>query len=216
MSRLGKGVGYGRPLVTALILAVVVGCATPPSSFYVLTPIPQAAGRTSGLTEGSLAVGLGPVTFPQFLDRAQIVARDGTNRLSLDEFHRWGGSLQDDFLRVWGENLAVLLETSRIVIFPPEVRTPLDFRILATVLSFEGISGREAVLKVRWAVLDGQREQVLAVREDRYTSVLRQGSGEEDLVAGMSQCLGAFSRDVADVVRGLPKPVPLAGNVEAL
>lgn len=211
-----NGAWYARARVTILITALMAGCATPPSSFYVLTPIPEAAGQASGLTGGRLAVGLGPVTFPQFLDRAQIVARDGTNRLSLDEFHRWGGSLQDDFLRVWGENLAVLLETSRIVTFPPEVRTPLDFRILATVLSFEGVSDHEAVLKVRWAVLDGHREQVLVVRQDRYTSALRQGSGEEGLVAGLSQCLGAFSRDVADVVRGLPKPVPLAGSVEAL
>jgi uncharacterized protein len=203
----------GAPL---LLLALTAGCATPPSSFYVLTPIQAAAGRTSGLDGGRLTIGLGPVTFPQFLDRPQIVAREGTNRLALDELHRWGGSLQDDFLRVWSENLATLLETSRILVYPFEVRLPPDFRILATVLRFEGTPSREAVLKVRWVVLDGQRDQILAVREDRYQSPAQAGGGEESLVAAMSDCLGAFSRDVADVVRALPKPVPLAGAVEAL
>jgi uncharacterized lipoprotein YmbA len=211
-----KGSRYARASVTVLALALLAGCATPPSHFYVLTPMPEAAGRAAGMSGGRLALGLGPVTFPQFLDRPQIVARDGANRLALDEFHRWGGSLQDDFLRVWGENLGTLLDTSRILVFPAELRTPLDFRILATVLSFEGVSGREAVLKVRWVVQDGQGERVLAVREDRYTSQLSQGSGEEALVAAMSACLGAFSRDVADVVRELPKPAPLAGLVETL
>ena len=211
-----SGARVARALVAALTLVLMAGCATPPSSFYVLTPIPGAAGRASAISGGRLAVGLGPVTFPQFLDRPQIVAREGANRLSLDELHRWGGSLQDEFLRVWSENLAVLLETSRILVFPSEVRAPVDFRILATVLAFEGTPDREAALKVRWVVQDGQGDRVLAVREDRYASPLRQGGGEEALVAAMSECLGAFSRDVADVVRGLPKPVPLAGAVESL
>jgi len=210
------GARYAGALVAALTLALSAGCATPPSSFYVLTPMPGAAGRDSGISGGTLAIGLGPVTFPQFLDRPQIVAREGTNRLSLDELHRWGGSLQDEFLRVWSENLAMLLETSRILVLPSEVRTPVDFRILATVLDFEGISDREAILKIRWLVQDGQGDRVLVVREDRYTSPLRQGGGEEALVAAMSECLGAFSRDVAEVVRELPKPVPLAGAVETL
>ena len=211
-----NGAPYRCALVTALILALLAGCATPPSSFYALTPMPGAAGRASGLSGGRLAVGLGPVAFPQFLDRPQIVSRDGTNRLSLDEFHRWGGSLQDDFLRVWGENLAALLETSRILVLPSDVRAPVDFRIQATVLGFEGTPNREAVLKVRWVVQEGQGDGVLAAREDRYACPLRQGGGEEALVAALSECLGAFSRDVADVVHGLPKPVPLAGAVEAL
>ena len=150
-----KGIRQMLVPIAALIL-VMTGCATPPSNFYVLTPVTSAAEQRTGLSGGRLTVGVGPVTFPQFLDRPNIVSRDGTNRLSLDEFHRWGGSLQDDFLRVWGENLATLLETPRILIFPPEIRAPLDFRVLATVLSFEGVSGREAVLKVRWVVLDGQ------------------------------------------------------------
>ncbi len=210
-----KGIRHVLAPIAALVL-VMTGCATPPSNFYVLTPVASAAEQSTGLSGGRLAVGVGPVTFPQFLDRPNIVSRDGTNRLSLDEFHRWGGSLQDDFLRVWGENLATLLETPRILIFPSEIRAPLDFRVLATVLSFEGVSGREAVLKVRWVVLDGQGDRVQAVREDRYVSPLTQDGGEEALVAAMSDCLGAFSRDVAEVLRSLPKPVPLPGSVEPL
>jgi uncharacterized lipoprotein YmbA len=211
-----KGARFAPARIAALVLALtgvlLAACATPPSNFYVLTPMAEAAGRTDGLHGGTLALGLGPVVFPQFLDRPQIVARDGTNRLSVDEFHRWGGSLQDDFVRVWGENLAALLDTSRIVVFPTEVRTPLDFRVLATVLGFEGVPGGEAVLKVRWTVIDGQRGQILTVREDRYASPLRQEGGEEAVVAAMSACLGAFSRDVADVVRRLPKPAPLPAS----
>ena len=54
------------------------------------------------------------------------------------------------------------------------------------------------------------------VREDRYASTLAKGGGEEALVAAMSACLGAFSRDVADAVRALPKPAAIPGSVETL
>jgi uncharacterized protein len=201
----------------ALTLALgLTGCATsPPSSFYTLTAIPGSTAEVA--PKGSaLSLGVGPVTFPAFLDRPQIVSRDGTNRLALDEFHRWGGSIQDDFLRIWSENLATLLGTSRVLIFPAEVRFPVDFRVSAQVLSFEGDAGGEAVLKVRWVVLDGLREQIVAVEESSYRSRLNPPGGQEALVAAMSETLGAFSRDVAERLRRLPRPVPVPGRVESL
>ena len=203
-------------LTSALALALVLvlaGCATsPPSSFYTLTPLPRSAAEAPPRA-GGLALAVGPVTFPAFLDRPQIVSRDGTNRLALDEYHRWGGSIQDDFLRVWSENLAILLGTSRVLTFPAEVRYPVDFRVSAQVLSFEGEAGSqaggEALLKVRWTILDGIREQVVVVEESSYRSRLSAPGGQEALVAAMSETLGAFSRDVAERLRRMPRPAPL-------
>ena len=152
-----------------LLLGLLTACASsPPSRFYVLTPLPEADGRNSDIRGGELSIGIGPVVFPQFLDRPQLVVRDGSNRLELQEFNRWGGTLQDDFLRVWGENLGYLLDTSRILIFPSESRAPIDFRITAEVVNFEGRQGGEAILKVRWAVMDPRLEQTLASRDDLY------------------------------------------------
>lgn len=194
------------PLLGALMMA---GCATTaPSSFYTLTPIPEAVDRKAPLSEGDLAVGLGPVTFPVFLDRPQIVSRAGVNQLALDEFNRWGGSLQDDFLRVLGENLAHLLGTSRIIVYPADFRFSLDLRVIADVLTFEGTSGGEAVLKVRWAILDPYIDQALAVRETAYHRKIR-GPGQDAMIASLSETLGAFSRDLAQELRGVPSPRPL-------
>ena len=184
----------------------IAGCAgSPPSNFFTLRPLPAADGH-GAVSGGTIGLGLGPVTFPSFLDRPQIVSRDGNNRLTLDEFNRWGGTLQDDFLRVWSENLAYLVGTSRILIFPTEVRFPLDFRITADVLTFEGTPTGEAVLKVRWAVLDPRLEQTLAARVTSYRQPLRQPADQAALIAAMSAALGAFSEDVAAVLRSLPKP----------
>jgi uncharacterized lipoprotein YmbA len=204
----------------ALLMLLSAGCAsTPPSTFYTLTPLPQAAAQSGNLAGGDVAVGLGPVVFPQFLDRPQIVTRDGANRLVVDEFHRWGGTVQDDFLRVWGENLAYLLGSSRVALFPAESRMTLDFRVPAEVLAFEGLADGDAVLKVRWSVMDDRLRRSLTAREDAYRCPIQGatigGNAQADtaarnaaVVAAMSRCLGDFSRDVAAVLRALPKPEP--------
>jgi uncharacterized lipoprotein YmbA len=214
-------------VAAATLVVLLTGCAsTPPSSFYTLSPLSASDGPGAEVRGGGLAIGIGPVTFPQFLDRPQIVTRDSANRLIVDEFHRWGGSVQDDFMRVWGENLGYLLGTSHVLAAPSEVRVTLDFRIAAEVLAFEGIPGDKALLRVRWSVLDPYLERTLASEEGSYSCPVRgkapppaQGAAQlfgskvtsqdyQAIVAALSECLGDFSRDVAEVVRSLPPPAP--------
>ncbi len=192
-------------VVAVLLLA---GCAsTPPSTFYTLSPLP---GETRGAapTADGLGVGLGPVTFPVFLDRPQIVSRLSDNRLALDEFSRWGGTLQDDFLRVWSENLVALLGTSRIIILPSEIRYPLDFRIAAEVLAFEGTADGQALLKVRWTLLDAAIDQVLGVREQSYRRPIPPPADDNAMIAALSETLADFSRDLAEILRAQSPPTP--------
>ena len=197
-----------------LLPLLLMGCATtPPSAFYTLTP--ELAGPDPGIREGTLAIGLGPFDLPEYLDRPQLVARAGANELTVDELHRWGGSLSEDFLRVLGENLAQELETSRIVLAPAEVRFPLDFRVVGDVIAFEGRAGGEAVLKVRWAVLDPYRERALSVRERRYREAVRE-EGPAAMVAAMSAALATFSGDLAADIRRLPRPVAPADELPPL
>ncbi len=141
--------GWGLVLAGLVWLA---GCAsTPPASFYALSPLPEARDRQGSLTEGDLSLGIGPVTLPDFLDRPQLVDRSGANRLEVDEFQRWGGSLRADIVNILSENLAHLLGTSRVLILPAEVRVPVQYRLVADILRFEPGDDGHAHLKVRWA-----------------------------------------------------------------
>ena len=193
-------------LAAMVIGGLLGGCAsTPPASFYSLSPLPRTAASVTPEHE-ALALGLGPVSFPAFLDRPQIVSRTSANQLELDEFDRWGGTLQDDFVRVWGENLGQLLDSSRILILPSEIRYPLDFRVSADVLAFEGTPDGQAQLEVRWSLLDAETAQVLSVRRGSYRRPLAQPRDTGALIAALSAALGDFSRDVAATLRELPRP----------
>jgi uncharacterized lipoprotein YmbA len=195
-----------KTAAVALVVMTLVGCATsPPSTFYTLTAMREIPD-TVGASGAALGVGLGPVNFPRFLDRPQVVTRDVGNRLTIDDFHRWGGTLQDDFLRVWAENVSSLLGTTTVFVIPSEVRYPLDFRVTADVLAFEGTFDGDAVLKMRWVVLDHRTDQVLRVEETQYRRPLSEPKDEGALIAAMSAVLGDFSREVAATLQRLPKP----------
>jgi len=198
---------YTRSIFLSALLGILLaGCGTtPPAAFYTLAPLPAAETGNGAVTEQSPAVGVGPVSFPAFLDRAQLVARSGSSELTVDELHRWGGSLQDDFPRVLGENLAHLLGTSRILLYSAEVPYPVDFRVAVDVLRFETTQRGEAVLKARWALLDPYTGEALQVKEETYRATAASGEPAA-LVDAMSRALGDFSRKVADAIRERPRP----------
>jgi uncharacterized lipoprotein YmbA len=193
-----------RPLSFTMIFIIIGACATtsPPVEFYTLSPMLPSARPSPAL--GQLAIGIGPLEFPEFLDRPQIVSRTGPNRLDVAEFYRWGGSVEGDFLRVLGENLGSLLGTDRIVVYPTEAPFPLDYRITGDVLRFEPSTAGTAVLKARWALVDERSGQVVAVRG----AAIERSAGGADYasqVAALSAALAAFSEEIAAATRRAAK-----------
>jgi len=74
----------------ALSVLVFVGCRStpPPTAFYTLTAVTKA--ETTGPTQapkGHLAIGIGPVQLPGYLDRPQIVTRTTPDKVTLSEMN---------------------------------------------------------------------------------------------------------------------------------
>jgi len=194
----------------ALCLAVMIcGCATaPPDAFYTLAPLAVAQQGDATTADESLAVGVGPISLPEYLDRSQIVGRKDTSALTVDEVHLWGGSLHDDFPRVLGENLAQLLGTNRILVNTSEVRYPVDVRVAADVLRFEVENDGEAVLKVRWMLIGPDSDRVLMVRESSFRAK-SQSADPAAMVGAMSRALEDFSEELSKAIRDL---LPLSAS----
>jgi len=197
-----------RPVLLALLaLLLLVGCATssPPVNFYTLNAL-QASGDVSG-DKGvarPLSIGLGPVQLPEMLDRPQIVTRAGENRLQLAEFDRWAGSLRNDFSRILGDNLSVLLNTEDIIVFPWGGGVEIDYQVVVEVASFDAVLEQNATLNARWKLREGGQGKVL--KGER--SVLRQPIQGQDyaaVVAALNRTLDAFSREIAAAIKALER-----------
>ena len=89
------------------------------SKFYVLDSLLQSetAGQLPTGREG-VAVGVGPLKFPELLDRPQIVTRTTRNEVKLAEFQRWAEPLDVNFASTLAENLSLLLSSDRVAVFP--------------------------------------------------------------------------------------------------
>jgi uncharacterized lipoprotein YmbA len=189
----------------ALLLAS--GCVgtgqSPPSRFYILTSIdpidavPEAPAEIDG--EGIL---LGPIRFPVYLNRQQIVIRTSPNEIRLAEFDRWAEPLESNFRNVVKENLAILLDTAYIVEPPVPKNSGIEFQVVAGVSRFDAEPNKQVVLMVRWGIVRFADDQVLTTEKTTYTAPLSAG-GFEEIVKAQSRLVADFSRDIAEQVQDL-------------
>jgi uncharacterized lipoprotein YmbA len=193
-------------LVVLMALTSIVGCNLTTSQlthFYVLTPLapadrlPPIAGEPL-----ELALGVGPVTLPRYLDRPQIVTRLAANRLDMAEFEQWAEPLQESVSRILGENLSLLLSTQQIEVFPWQRSAHFDYQIVVTILQFESHSAAEAVLDARW-VLYGAGGEEERMRNAFTVKVPQETEDYTSVVRAMSRALGALSRDIAVSLRAI-------------
>lgn len=190
-------------LAAFMVILILTGCrgATSPIEFYTLTPLAgiAEADKTAGLGD-AVAVGVGPLQIPKLIDRPQIVSRTGANGIIVDEFHRWGGSLYEDFLTVLTLNLSAILKTNRVAAYPWEDYFDPDYRIYMEVHQFEGRLGEYALLNITWTITGRQADNVLRVRNSVIKETV-QSADYEEFVAAKSRILAALSREMAQAIR---------------
>ena len=86
-------------------------------------------------------VGVGPVTIPGYLDRAAIVVRAAGDEVRLSEDHRWAESLKDGVARVVAENLAGMIPTDAIAVYPWKTPWAIQYRVAMEIMRFDGPLG---------------------------------------------------------------------------
>lgn len=189
--------GLAVVLLNASLL-LATGCSSPPTRFYVLSNLSLPAPQPVGVGQ-DIAVGVGPLELPDYLDRPQIVTRSGQNELNLAEFDKWGESLKDNATQVLAENLAVLLPSKKVSTYPWKRSTPIDYQVVVKVTRFDHVVGGETVLSTRWSILSGDGKTELFSRESRYVEPPTDKSYAAT-VAAMNRTLAQFSRDVASAI----------------
>jgi len=202
---------FGRTLLIVFFLAGI-GCAgkTPLVKYYTLSPLTEnsnAAVEPSQLKSGDdsdFSIGVGPLIFPKTIDRPHIVTRTSAYRLRIAEFHRWGGSLYEDFLNVLCENLALLSGTHQAESYPWETYFKPRWQLYINVLRFDGVLGEHALLNVRWRLTNRKSGQTVLVRQSEFKETMS-GTDYEAFVSAQSRILIAFSREIMREIAKLQK-----------
>lgn len=198
----------GRLLLGLMALLWLAGCVgggrSPQTEFYSLSSLAEQ-GEVQEVTTQALAgaVGVGPISFPDYADRPQVVARTSDNRVRVEEFHRWAGSVKQDFSRVVVENLSMLLGSDRVFAFPWRGSVPVTRRVTVDVVRFDGVPGGQTTLTAHWAVIDEQEGKVLHTERTRLRETT-QAHGYSGVAATLSHLTAELSRRIA--VRLAPEP----------
>jgi uncharacterized lipoprotein YmbA len=198
---------FRKRLFIWLLCFVPAGCSflepqPDPTRYFALTSLPrtgqtaQDAGRNN-----PLALGIGPIKFPGYLDRQQIVSRISQNRFAVAENNRWAEPLEENFSRVLAQNLSILLQTDRLVTYPWARSQQPTYQVQVEVLRFEPNAEQLVELWARWTVFDNAKK-IVTVRE----SHLSQPTGDkstESAVAALSEVAADLSKEIAATLRAI-------------
>lgn len=187
-----------RRWVLGLTLAAALAACATPSRFYTLAAEPPLDGRGRELT-----IAVAEIALPEYLDRPEIVTRDGPTEVRLGDFDRWAESLGPMLQRALGDNLARLTGADQILLLPQRRDLPYDVLVDLEVRRFDADETGQAVLDARWRVFGRDGDELLST--DRV--LLRDnGAPPPDyaaIVAAMSRNVTALAEAVAAGIPGV-------------
>jgi uncharacterized lipoprotein YmbA len=189
---------------TLLVLGALAGCSLAPkgdpSQFFVLTSA-STTQASVGDRDLDLAIGLGPVSVPEYLRKSQMVTRVGPNQISYAEYDRWAEPLDNSLLQVLGENLSSLLGGADVALFPWYSTTRLDFVVQVEVQRFERDVSGAAHLVCVWALKHGESgDRITGGQFERNEPADSETTGAS--VAAQSRLLGELANEIATAVPG--------------
>lgn len=185
-------------LLSLLCLGTLgTGCGrSAPAHFYSLS---APATDAPSPAEPCISLGIGPVEFPAYLDRSQIVTRTGANRMHMAEFDQWIEPLRENFQRILMQDLSGLVCAKPLVNHPWPVGATPERQVAIQVSRFDGTLGQDAVLRASWSVLDADGK-TLAWRTANLQEK-PEGPDYAALAAAQSRLVSRFAAQVAESLR---------------
>ena len=185
-------------IVLALALTGCLGGQSPPTSFYMLSPLnPSQTGTLAATADGRIRIGLSTVTVPEYLNRSEIVINLDNTVYQLADFSKWAEPLSDNLTRVLEENLTNLLHDDSIDIFlASDSSIRPDYRLEVDVLRLDGNLGDQVTLVALWALLAAEEDDLIVMRRSEYQASAADNTYKE-LVMAKSLTIEKLSQDIA-------------------
>lgn len=204
-----------RLAVLALMLSPLVACsATLPSRLYTLAPAvsaPVEPGRGG-------ALGLGPVELPAYLDRPEIVTREGPHQVVLGEFDKWAEPLLPMFVRLLADRLRLASGSSDVVPLPSRLESNPRYGVAVIVDRFDADENGQIVLDATWRYYQLSDERTLKSGHEMVSLAAEPASQPDPdyayelpgrdygaLVAGMARAVDELATRIS---AGLPRAAP--------
>ena len=201
---MAKVLNSGIAAIYLLSLLFICGCASKSPNYYVLNSLQSGApSAEKARAQNDLTIGVGPVKIPAYLDRPEITTRSAPDSLQFAEFDKWAEPLEKNLTRVIAENLATLLSTDRIGVFPWLNSAQVQYQVTVDITQLERMPDGKVILAARWNILGDQGENMLVIESSRFSIPIK-SAGYEAIASAESRAVEALSREIAAAIRSLP------------
>ena len=181
---------FRRILLLPVTLLLLAGCGAT-TQYYRLSSDGPAPVRTAGMF-----VGIGPVTLPGYLDRAELVFQSGPNQFQVPTTAVWTGTLHDNIVQALREDVARRLNSGNVLAFPYPAGTPVRRQVEVNVAQFHAISGTNAILNVSWRIVEPSSGRTVSRHNGNYQEPIT-GDGYDPVVAAESRLLAQLADAIA-------------------
>jgi uncharacterized lipoprotein YmbA len=177
------------------------------TQFFILNPTPEIAssGSSRPASHRELSIGLGPIDFPGYLKRREIVTRTSGNQLHLFQNKLWAESLDSNFQRVLGQDLGMQLGTQRIVLFPWYGRPQIDYQVEVQVQQFDTDDTNRSQLNATWIIKDGRTGRELLANESNISGTVpaTDAAGSEALSSDVNMLSARIAQSLLGLTEGI-------------
>jgi uncharacterized lipoprotein YmbA len=195
-------------LALGLLLAGCGGLFPPPQAdptrYFVLTgppPGPAAAG-------GRLRLGLRTVELAAYLKSPDMIVREGTNELALQDYARWGEPLEAGIARLLRERLLDAGGVGRVDLQPFPLDSARDYDVSISVLRCEGGSGpgtrRSARFLATFEITKPGDGSLVARRTFAAPDAAWNGTDFAELAALLSADVGTLGQEIVEALPVAP------------
>jgi len=180
--------------ILACAAFAIIGCfRSPEARFFTLSSHIEQSQSNVPSPQGA-RVALVSLTLPSYvLDPRMSVIAEG-NEVLRDEFERWAEDLDENFRRVFLDDLSRQLKSSNVYTSDGVAPQPGALLLRADVLRFDTDTDRIARLRVRWSLRSEGTAPSFVISE--WTEPFQEESSGARVKA-MSELVASFAREVA-------------------
>ena len=170
---------------------IQIGSDPQPTHYYLLESI---ANDTESISSKTLAINIELTKFPEYLDKQQIATSNEINVIKFSEYHRWADPLQENLIFTIRENITLQLPNANIAVSPWDSAGNDAIKLKLLVNKFSGKLGDQAVIDIRWSIMDGDKDTVHGhfTYEDTIKPSYR------DLIVKLNQGVNKLSEELAN------------------
>jgi uncharacterized protein len=188
-------------LILSLCCLLLSACGKSESIRYYMLETKQEEIASQAMNQSTATViGLGPVNFPEYLNRSQIVMRDYPTEVIILNNHKWAESLEENFIRVLVQNLSALQPSARIISYPSRQWSQVKQQVIIDVNRFDSDTLGETVLETKLMLI---RNGDLANSVTSHSRLVLDNEASEDyadMVDVMSRLVQQLAMQINDLI----------------